>query len=239
MSGAVPVITVDGPVGAGKGALTHRLAERLGFHLLDSGAIYRVLALASLRRGLAPGDSPALALLARGLDLRFERGGREDVVRVLFEGEEVGARIRDERCGQRASRLAADPSVREAVLGRQRAFRRPPGLVADGRDMGTVVFPDALLKVYLTASVEERARRRHEQLVAKGLDVSLTHLLGEISQRDRRDEERPAAPLRPAEDAIVIDTTPHGIDAVLELVMRAVEVRGLHRGRGRRRDLQS
>ncbi len=239
MSGAVPVITVDGPVGAGKGALTHRLAERLGFHLLDSGAIYRVLALASLRRGLAPGDSPALALLARGLDLRFERGGREDAVRVLFEGEEVGARIRDERCGQRASRLAADPSVREAVLGRQRAFRRPPGLVADGRDMGTVVFPDALLKVYLTASVEERARRRHEQLVAKGLDVSLTHLLGEISQRDRRDEERPAAPLRPAEDAIVIDTTPHGIDAVLELVMRAVEVRGLHRGRGRRRDLQS
>lgn len=239
MNGTVPVITVDGPVGVGKGALTYRLAEGLGFHLLDSGAIYRVLALASERRGLAPGDSEGLAQLARGLDLRFERGGRDEAVRVLFEGEEVGTRIRDEGCGQRASRLAADPAVREAVLGRQRAFRRPPGLVADGRDMGTVVFPDASLKVYLTASVEERARRRHKQLVAKGFGVSLAHLLGEISQRDKRDQERPAAPLRPAEDAIVIDTTPHGSDAVLALVMRAVEVRGLRRVRGRRQDLQS
>ena len=239
MKGTVPVITVDGPVGAGKGTVSHRVAERLGFHLLDSGAIYRVLALASLRRGLAVGDREGLVGLARGLDVRFERSSGGEMLGVLFEGEEVGILIRDESCGQRASRLADDPALREVLLGRQRAFRRPPGLVADGRDMGTVVFPDASLKVYLTASVEERARRRHKQLVAKGFGVSLAHLLGEISQRDKRDQERPAAPLRPAEDAIVIDTTPHGAEAVVELVMNVVEARDLHRYRGRRQDLQS
>ena len=238
MSGAAPVITVDGPVGAGKGALSRRVAEQLGFHLLDSGALYRALAFASLRHGLPPGDRGALARLARGLDLRFERGAGEEPLRVLFEGEEVGALIRSEDCGQRASRLSADPGVREVMLGRQRAFRRPPGLVADGRDMGTVVFPDAALKLYLTASAEERARRRHKQLVAKGFSVSLTHLLGEISQRDKRDRERSAAPLRPAEDAIVIDSTPHGIEAVVEVVMDAVEARNIGRGRGCRQDLQ-
>ena len=239
MNGAVPVITVDGPVGAGKGAVSHRVARRLGYHLLDSGAIYRVLALASLRRGVGSGESEALAGLARGLNLRFELPPDAEPLRVLFEGEDVSALIRDEHCGQRSSRLAALPAVREAVLGRQRAFRRPPGLVADGRDMGTVVFPDASLKVYLTASVEERARRRHKQLVAKGFGDSLAHLLGEIGQRDKRDQERPAAPLRPAGDAVVIDTTPHGIDAVVELVMNAVEARGLHGDMGRRPDLQS
>ena len=239
MSGPVPVIAVDGPVGAGKGTVSHHVAGRLGFHLLDSGAIYRVLALASLRRGLDPGDTPALVRLASGLDLAFERAAGREPLRVWFEGEEVGAPIRDEGCGQRSSQLAADPAVREAVLGRQRAFRRPPGLVADGRDMGTVVFPDAPLKVYLTASIEARARRRHKQLVAKGLSVSLAHLLGEIGQRDKRDRERSADPLRPAEDAIVIDTTRHGIEAVVEWVMDAAEARGLHRERGRRHGLHS
>ena len=239
MSAGVPVITVDGPVGAGKGAVSYRVAARLGFHLLDSGAIYRVLALASMRRGLGPGDSDSLAQLAGGLDLRFERRECEKTVRVIFEGEEVSALIRDEDCGQRASTLAADASIRGAVLARQRAFRRPPGLVADGRDMGTVVFPDAPLKVFLTASVEERVRRRHKQLVAKGFGVSLPHLLGEISQRDKRDQERPAAPLRPAEGAIVIDTTHHGIEPVVEWVMDVVESRDLRRYRGRWQDLQS
>ena len=239
MSDTVPVITVDGPVGAGKGAVSKRVAERLGFHLLDSGTIYRVLALASQRLGLAVGDRDGLVGLARELDIRFERNPGGESLGVLFEGEDVGTLIRDEGCGQRSSRLAADPAVRAAVLEKQRAFRRLPGLVADGRDMGTVVFPNASLKVYLTASIEERARRRHKQLVAKGFGVSLAHLLGEISQRDQRDQERPAAPLRPAKDAIVVDTTPHGVDAVVELVMNAVEARGLHRNRGRRQDLQS
>ena len=238
MSDAVPVIAVDGPVGAGKGTVSRQVAERLGFHLLDSGAIYRVLALASLRGGLAVGDRDGLVELAHGLDVRFERNPGGEALGVLFEGEDVSTVIRDEGCGQRSSQLAADPAVREAVLWRQRALRQPPGLVADGRDMGTVVFPDATLKVYLTASIEERARRRHKQLVAKGFGVSLAHLLGEISLRDKRDQERPAAPLRPAEDAIVIDTTPHGIEAVVEMVMNAVEVRGLHRNRGCRQDLQ-
>ena len=239
MSDAIPVIAVDGPVGAGKGTVSGQVARRLGFHLLDSGAIYRVLALASLRRGLSFGDRDEVVGLARGLDVRFERGPGGEGLEVLFEGEEVSTLIRDEGCGQRSSRLAADPAVREALLERQRAFRRPPGLVADGRDMGTVVFPDAPLKVYLTASIEERARRRHKQLVAKGFGVSLAHLLGEISLRDKRDQERPAAPLRPAKDAIVIDTTPHGVESVVELVMNAVEARGLQGNRGRRQDLQS
>ena len=240
MRTGAPVIAVDGPVAVGKGALAHRLAGRLSFHLLDSGAIYRGLALASLRHGVVPEDSQALCHLAQELDLRFEPGGEEEPLRVFLEGEDVGLRIRGERCGQRASRLAADASLRKAVLGRQRAFRRPPGLVADGRDMGTVVFPDALLKVYLTASVEERARRRHKQLVAKGLDVSLPHLLGEIRQRDKRDQERSAAPLRPAEDAIIIDTTSHGIESVLERVMRAfVDAPSLHRAGECRQGLHS
>ena len=227
MNDPAPVITVDGPVGAGKGTLSHRVAGHLGFHLLDSGAIYRVLALASLRHGLALEDTGALARLAVELDLRFERGTEEEGVRVLLDGHCVGDLIREEGCGQRASRLAAAAPVREAMLARQRAFRRPPGLVADGRDMGTVVFPDAALKLFLDASVQARARRRYKQLIAKGIGVSLARLLGEISERDKRDQERSAAPLRPAEDAIVIDTTPHGIDAVVELVLHTIEVRGL------------
>ena len=239
MSCDVPVIAVDGPVGSGKGTVSALVADRLGFHLLESGAIYRALALTSLRKGVSAGDREGLVALARGLDVGFERKPGGELHEVLLDGEAVGTLIRDEGCAQRSSQLAADPAIREAVLENQRAFRRAPGLVAEGRDMGTVVFPDAFLKVYLTASIEERARRRHKQLVAKGFGVSLPYLLGEISQRDRRDQERPVAPLRPARDAIVIDTTTHAIEAVVEMVMAAANAQGLNSDRGSRRNLHS
>ena len=222
-----PVIAIDGPVGAGKGEISRRVAERLGFHLLDSGAIYRAFALASLRGGIALGDTGALQRLAATLVVRFECGSAGGAPRTLLDGKDVDHLIRGEECWQRASRLAANPAVRPLLLGLQRGFRRLPGLVADGRDMGSVVFPDAPLKVYLTASTEERARRRHEQLMAKGADVSFAHLLGEIRKRDRRDRERSLAPLRPAENAIVMDTTAHGIEAVVEKVLAAADARGI------------
>ena len=222
-----PVITIDGPVGAGKGTVSRRVAEHLGFHLLDSGAIYRVLALASLRRGIPLEETGALARLAAALVVRFERGSAGEPVRTLLDGEDVEPLIRSEECGQRASRLAASPVVRPALLGLQRGFRRLPGLVADGRDMGSVVFPDACLMVYLTASAEERARRRHIQLMAKGTGASFARLLGEIRERDKRDQERSVAPLRPAENAIVIDTTANGIESVTEKVLAAVDACGI------------
>lgn len=222
-----PVIAVDGPVGAGKGEVSRRVAEHLGFHLLDSGAIYRAFALASLRRGIALDDSGALERLAAALAVHFERGSAGGAPRTLLDGEDVEHLIRGEECGQRASRIAANPAVRPLLLGLQRGFRRLPGLVADGRDMGSVVFPDASLKIHLTASTEERARRRHEQLMAKGAGASFVHLLGEIRKRDKRDRERSVAPLRPAGNAIVIDTTSHGIDAVVEKVLAAAGARGM------------
>jgi len=230
VNGEAPVITIDGPSGSGKGTVALRVARELGWHLLDSGALYRVLALAARRHGVPLDDARALAELARGLDLRFEDRAGGEGVEILLEGEPVGAELRTEATGNDASRIAALPEVREALLERQRAFRRPPGLVADGRDMGTVVFPDAPLKIFLTASAGERARRRHKQLKEKGLDANLESLYREIAERDARDAARAVAPLRPARDAIEIDTTRLGVDEVVARVMELA--RGLRSGKG-------
>lgn len=218
---AAPVLAVDGPGGAGKGTLCRRVAEKLGWQLLDSGALYRLVAVAAADAGTALDDEPALAALARDLPVRF--AGE----RVLLGGRDVSAEIRSEACGERASRVAALPAVRTALVGLQRGFRRPPGLVADGRDMGTVIFPDAELKVFLTASAEERAMRRYKQLKEKGFDVNLRDLSAEVAARDRRDAERAVAPLRPAPDAYVLDSTELNIDQVVEAVLDELQRRGL------------
>lgn len=218
---AAPVLAVDGPGGAGKGTLCRRVADQLGWQLLDSGALYRLVALAAADAGTALDDEPALAALARDLPARF--AGE----RVLLGGRDVSAAIRSEACGERASRVAALPAVRTALVGLQRGFRRPPGLVADGRDMGTVIFPDAELKVFLTASAEERAMRRYKQLKEKGFDVNLRDLSAEVAARDRRDAERAVAPLRPAPDACVLDSTELSIDEVVEAVLEELRRRGL------------
>lgn len=222
MTNEVPVIAVDGPSGTGKGTLCSYLAKKLGWHLLDSGALYRVMAVAADRHGLSPDDESSLAELARGLDVRFVHGGDADALSVILEGENVDQAIRSEECGRAASVLAALPGVRAALLARQRAFRRPPGLIADGRDMGTVVFPDARLKVFLDASPEERARRRHKQLMEKGFSVNLAQLSADIAERDARDSQRAVSPLRPADDAIVIDTTDLDIEEVMDNVSTLV-----------------
>ena len=225
---SVPVITIDGPGGSGKGTVSRLLAERLGWSFLDSGALYRLVALAALRRELPLEDAEALAELARGLDVRFELDGAGES-RIRLDGEVVAAELRTEACGEAASRVAAIPAVREALLARQRDFQAPPGLVADGRDMGTVVFPYAPLKIFLTASREERARRRFKQLKEQGLSANLQNLLRELAERDRRDSERAVAPLRPAEDALEVDSTDMGIDAVLSEIVQAAQQRGLLR----------
>ncbi len=202
-----PVITVDGPSGVGKGTLCQWLARRLGWHLLDSGALYRLTALATLDRGLPLEDEPSVAAVAAELNVEFVTGDDDDPLRIILDGVEVGVALRGETAGNAASRVAALPAVRAALLQRQRDFRRRPGLIADGRDMGTVVFPDAELKLFLTASAEERARRRHKQLSEQGLDANLKNLRNEIAERDARDTQRATAPLRPAADAEVLDTT--------------------------------
>jgi cytidylate kinase len=214
----VPVIAIDGPSGSGKGTVCRIIAERLGWHLLDSGALYRLTALAGAARDLDPADEPAHARVASGLDVRFEandQGGE----RVLLDGHDVTRELRAETTGNMASVVAAMPSVRAALLERQRAFAAPPGLVADGRDMGTVVFPAAGLKVFLTASAEERARRRYNQLKEKGLAANLAGLSQEILERDRRDSARSVAPLRPATDAVVIDSTGITVDDVVNRIL--------------------
>ena len=218
---AAPVIAIDGPAGSGKGTVSHRVAAALGFALLDSGALYRTLALAARAGGVSFGDGPALARLARGLDVDFTAGDVADPVRPRLAGVDVGDEIRTGQCGNDASRVSAHPEVRDALLALQRGFRRPPGLVADGRDMGSVVFPDAPVKVFLTATVRERAERRHKQLMAKGINVTVARLLQEVAERDGRDRERKAAPMKPARDAVVVDTTGLDVDTV---VARVVEI---------------
>ncbi|HAS63139.1 MAG TPA: (d)CMP kinase [Vibrio sp.] len=221
MSSHTPVITVDGPSGAGKGTLCMQLANKLGFHLLDSGAIYRVLALAAIHHGVDLDSEDALVALATHLDVQFIAEG--ELVKVILEGEDVSGELRKEQTGMAASKVAALPRVREALLRRQRAFAEGIGLVADGRDMGTVVFPQAEAKIFLDASAEERAQRRLKQLQGKGLDVKFDDLLSEIQERDDRDRNRPVAPLRPAEDALVLDSTSMGIDEVVEKALQYIE----------------
>ncbi|MEZ9418617.1 (d)CMP kinase [Vibrio breoganii] len=221
MSSLSPVITVDGPSGAGKGTLCMMLAKKLGFQLLDSGAIYRVLALAAIHHGVDIESEDALVPLATHLDVQFIAQG--DLVQVVLEGEDVSSELRKEETGMAASKVAALPRVREALLRRQRAFQTEPGLVADGRDMGTVVFPSAVAKIFLDASAEERAQRRFNQLQGKGLGVSIDHLLSEIQERDHRDRNRAVAPLRPAEDALVLDSTELSIEEVVEKALQFIE----------------
>ncbi|MDL0432603.1 (d)CMP kinase [Marinobacter sp. TBZ242] len=216
-----PVVTVDGPGGSGKGTITQMLARKLGWHLLDSGALYRLTALAAERKGVSLDDEPALVDVAANLDVAFEPTPPGEPVKVLMDGTDVTADIRTETCGDNASKVAVMQPVRDALLQRQRDFRKPPGLVADGRDMGTVVFPDAPVKIFLTASAEERAQRRYSQLKDAGVDVNIDALLEEIRVRDERDMNRAAAPLRPADDAQVIDSTGLSIEEVLVRVMAA------------------
>lgn len=201
-----PVITVDGPSGVGKGVLCQWLAARLGWPLLDSGALYRLTALAALRRNLPLDDEPGMARIAAGLAVVFTPD-TDGALRMILDGEDVSAAIRSETAGNAASRVAALPQVRAALLQRQRDFRQPPGLIADGRDMGTVVFPDAELKLFLTADAQERAQRRYKQLIEKGMNASLHSLVKEIAERDERDARRAVAPLKAAADAEVLDTT--------------------------------
>jgi cytidylate kinase len=221
MPEAVPVIAVDGPAASGKGTIAERVATVLGYRYLDSGALYRLVALQALRTGVDVDDPEALAALARGLDATFAGG------RLGLGGEDVTDAVRDEAVSAAASRVAVHAPVRAALLERQRAFRGPPGLVADGRDMGTVVFPDAAVKVFVTASADERARRRHRQLAQRGIDVNIQSLLRDIRERDVRDGSRAVAPLVPAADAAVVDTTELTIDAAVEAVLARVRAAGL------------
>ena len=227
MRSAAPVVTIDGPVGTGKGTISQALANALKFHILDSGALYRILAHTALQQSVALHDTNGLVNLSKSIDVHFIPGAPAQPVGVIVDGIDVTDAIRTEDCGNAASKLAPISEVREALLAMQRAFRRPPGLVADGRDMGTVVFPEAEAKIFLTASAEARAERRHKQLIGKGIGVNLADLLTQINERDKRDQERTTAPLKPAEDAIVIDTTLLSIDAVVDAVMQVVIDRGL------------
>ncbi len=213
----VPVIAIDGPSGSGKGTVAAEIARRLGLRVLDSGALYRLAAFAARRAGVPLDDADGVARIAAGLPVEFRDG------RVLLDGEDVTLAIRTETAGNDASKVAVLPQVRQALLQWQRDQARPPGLVADGRDMGTVVFPDAPVKIFLDASAGERARRRHKQLMEQGVDVKLSDLVAEIEARDARDRNRSVAPLKPAPDALVIDSTGMSVDEVVEKILQAAQ----------------
>ena len=215
----VPVIAVDGPAASGKGTIAAGVAQALEFHLLDSGSLYRLVALKALDAHVDMDAAPELAVLAASLDVRFRAG------QIEVDARDVTEAVRSEEVSAAASRVAVHSGVRQALLARQRAFRRLPGLVADGRDMGTVVFPDALLKVFVTASPEERAGRRHKQLIEKGISSTIDGLLRDIRERDARDAGRAAAPLRPADDAVILDTTDMTIAAAIEFVLEQYRAR--------------
>lgn len=219
-SAQVPVVTIDGPAASGKGTIAAAVAAALGYGYLDSGSLYRLVALKALQTATGLDNEASVAALASALDIRFEEG------RIILDGVDATAAIREEAVSVGASRVAVHAAVRRALIDRQRAFRRPPGLVADGRDMGTVVFPDADLKVFLTATAEERARRRHKQLIAKGISVTMDSLLRDIRERDARDAGRAAAPLRPADDAVLLDTTHLTIDEAIARVLALWHARG-------------
>ena len=219
---SIPVITIDGPSGSGKGTVAVRIAKKLGFTLLDSGALYRSVGIAALRGGIDLRDHQQIAELARHLNIEF---GVSSPDSVWLDGEDVSLEIRTDIGSELASQIGAIPAAREALYERQLAFRKAPGLVADGRDMGTVVFQDAIIKIYLTARPEERAQRRYKQLIDKGIDASLADLLRDLKERDARDSERPISPLKPAKDAVVLDTTDLHIDQVVEQVLDLVSER--------------
>lgn len=227
MNGEWPVVAIDGPSGSGKGTIAGLLAKRLGWNLLDSGALYRLLAFAAGNHGIDLTNEEALKVLAAHLDVQFTHAKGGQGQHIILEGEDVTDVIRTEQVGAGASQVAALPAVRDALLQRQRAFLEAPGLVADGRDMGTVVFPSAPLKIFLTASAEERARRRYLQLKSKGIDSDQAQLAEEISARDERDSQRAVAPLKPAEGAILVDSTDLSIEEVLERLHTEVVRLGL------------
>jgi cytidylate kinase len=219
-----PVITIDGPSGSGKGTIGQILARRLGWRFLDSGALYRAVGYLAVKEGLPVEDVDRLARLARDVDIRFEISS-DQPARVLLNGTDAGDGLRTEEAGAMASKVAAIPEVRAALLNKQYAFQQPPGLVADGRDMGTVVFPRAFLKIFLTASAEVRAERRYKQLKNKGFDANLPRLLGEIRDRDTRDAARTVSPLKPAADACILDTSTLSISEVVEQIERLLSTR--------------
>ena len=217
----IPVITIDGPVGSGKGTIAMRLAQKLGWHFLDSGALYRIVAVAAMERNIGADDEAALGKLAEEIEFSFSFTGDELV--ILLNGNSITPKLRSEEAGVFASKIAAVPAVRAALVQRQRAFRQLPGLVADGRDMGTVIFPDAKLKIFLTASVEARADRRYKQLKEKGENVNLSRLFRDIEKRDERDMSRSISPLIPAQDAQLLDSTEMSIEIVLEKIHKLFE----------------
>ncbi len=219
----IPVVTIDGPSGAGKGTICRLVAQKTGYSLLDSGALYRLAAVASLNAAIDLDDESAVADIAAKLDIQFVAESAS--TRVMLDGEDVSSDIRTERAGMAASKVAAYPQVREALLQRQRDFCKAPGLVADGRDMGTVVFPDAPVKIFLTASSEERANRRLKQLEDAGVSADYEKILADIQARDEQDSSRASAPLKPADDALILDSTTMDIDAVLRAVLTEIDVK--------------